>query len=259
MAIKQKKEKNPTKEKKTTKLKGKGGGRLADASVTNEAEIDKMAKIAEEQENSELGIQGILNDKTKKKKKIIRKIKKMVDRTKTYVISEALTLLPEINFTKFDPTVELIVNTVDKGLRVNLQLPHSTGKEVRVAIANDELLKKLETGKIDFDVLVSAPEFMAKLAKYAKLLGPKGLMPNPKNNTISPDPEKLAATFKAGQVTLKTEAEAPIIHTVIGKLSQDKKLLEENCKAILTAITAPKIRSAYLKTTMSPSVKIALA
>jgi len=111
---------------------------------------------------------------------------------------------------------------------------------------------------MDFDVLVAHPSMMAKLAKVARVLGPKGLMPNPKNGTVSPDPEKRAKELSHGQVNFKAEPGNPIVHLPVGKVSFEDKRLVENIQAILSAIGPGKILRATLAATMGPGVKIAI-
>ena len=157
---------------------------------------------------------------------------------------------------KFDETVELHVNTIATGISGNITLPHGAGKKTRVAIATDALIAEIEKGKIDFDVLLSAPEMMPKLAKVAKILGPRGLMPNPKNGTISPKPEELAKKFEEGLMNFKTEAKAPIIHMVVGKMSFGPEKLSENIASAIDAIKKANIINVTLKSSMSPGIKL---
>ena len=140
-------------------------------------------------------------------------------------------MLTKLQRSKFDETVELHINTVETGLSGNITLPHGTGKTIRVAIADDDLLAKVALGKIEFDILLAAPQMMSKLARVAKILGPKGLMPNPKNATLVKDPEKAAQEFKKGQINFRTELKAPIMHLIVGKMSFGAtKLAEGNRK-----------------------------
>ncbi len=201
----------------------------------------------------------------KVKSKKYQEVAKLVDKTKLYSIKEATELVKKTSITKFDGTIEIHINlnpltlagkTEFRGVTI---LPHGTGKEVKVAIADDDLIKTLETGKIEFDVLVAHPTMMAKLAKFARVLGPKGLMPNPKNGTVSPDPEKRAKELKGGEVNFKTEPNNLIIHMGIGKVSFDAKKLQENIEAIILAIGKNKISSLSLSSTMGPGVKVAVA
>ncbi|MDP2934055.1 MAG: ribosomal L1 domain-containing protein, partial [bacterium] len=126
------------------------------------------------------------------------------------------------------------------------------GKE----IATGHFLKNIEEGKIDFAVLLASPAVIPSLAKFAKILGPRGLMPNPKAGTICPDPEKEAEKFSAGQITLKPVSESLVIQTIVGKLSSPAKEIEENIAAIFTALGPAKVSSAFLKSTMSPAVRL---
>jgi len=181
---------------------------------------------------------------------------KLVDKNKFYSLSDALELLPKLKIANFDETVELHMNTAESGMSGNLSLPHGTGKKTKVAIADEKLIAEIEKGKIDFDVLLATPQMMPKLAKVARILGPKGLMPNPKNGTISPKPEDLIKKYEQGQISFKTEAKIPIIHLSVGKLSYGGKKLSENIKTALNTIQINKIRKVVLKSTMSPGIKI---
>ncbi len=173
-----------------------------------------------------------------------------------YKLEEAVSLIKEFSSAKFDETMELHLVVRKSGYSVNVTLPHQFGKQKKVEIANNETLKKLEMGKIDFDVLLATPEMMPKLAPHARFLGPKGLMPNPKNGTIIKT-EKDAAKFNSNSLNLKTEKGAPLIHTSFGKLSQDTKELVTNATAIIDAIGGSKqIIKAFMKSTMSPSIKV---
>ena len=184
---------------------------------------------------------------------------KKIDKKKIYTIKDAVKTLKAISYAKFDESVELHLNTLETGLKGEVTLPHSTGKTVKVAIVDDALLEKIDKGQIDFDVLISHPSFMAKLAKYARVLGPKGLMPNPKAGTIGPEPEKLAEKFKKGSIRWKTEAKAPIIHQMIGKLSAEDKVLIENASAFISSVEAKNITKGFLTATMTPSLQIAIS
>lgn len=242
----------------------KGGERIK--SVGADDDVEKMAKLAEEVEkDQEGGVKNQTKEEKAKKVKVHQRGKAYkaaamkVDPKKVYPISEAVKLLREVSLTKFDPSVEIHLNTKEKGLRGTVAYPHGTGKEIRVAIAEESMIADIEAGKINFDVLIAHPSLMPKLAKVARILGPKGLMPNPKNGTISPDPEKVAAKFKKGEVQWKTEAEFPIVHQLIGKLSFKDKQLEENYDALVKAIGDAKITNATLKSTMSPGIKVQIS
>ena len=140
-----------------------------------------------------------------------------------YPLSTAVKMLREISYSTHK-TVELHLNTKDATLRGELSLPHSMGKQTRIIIFTPEQEAKIKAGKIEFDILLAKPADMARIAPLAKVLGPKGLMPNPKNNTIVADPEKRKAEMEKGALlTYRTEAKNPIIHLAIGNLDQKDK------------------------------------
>jgi len=247
----------------------KGGERVKLVGAQSEEELEKLAKLTEEVEKDQAkGIKVKEAEKPAKKKKVrvrstrYKEALMKVEPGKLYPISDALELLRKITLTKFDGSVELHINTTEKGLRGQVSLPHGTGKKVRVAIADsdtiDKIVSEVEKGRIDFDVLVAHPSVMGKLAKVAKYLGPRGLMPNPKNGTISPTPLKVAKKLEAGEVSWKTESEFPIIHQVIGKMSFKDHQLEENFQAFVKSIGDKKIKSITLKSTMSPGIKVSI-
>lgn len=192
--------------------------------------------------------------------KAIRASKSKVDSQKKYTIEEAVKLLKVTNITKFVATVSLHLNliTKDAPTRVEITFPFAAGKTKRVAIVTDELLADIEKGKIDFDILVTSPAFMPKLAKYAKLLGPKGLMPSPKAGTVAADPEKKAKEFAGGKTVVKAEAKFPLMHVTVGKIDQPEAELLANIRALLDAVKLRNITKATLASTMSPGIKLQL-
>lgn len=189
----------------------------------------------------------------------------LVDKTKTYPPGDAVSLVKKTSLTKFDGSVELHINLnpaslgEKKDMRGSVSLPHGTGKQVRVLIADESIIADVAEGKINFDILVAHPSMMPKLAKVARILGPKGLMPNPKTGTVTEDTAKRAKELTTGKVNFKTEPDQPLIHLLVGKVSfEDKKLLE-NVNAILDAVGRGKIAKATLTSTMGPGVKIEVA
>lgn len=183
----------------------------------------------------------------------------------TYKLTEAVKLVKETSYSKFIGAVELHLVVKKAGLSVNVTLPHSAGKAKRIEIASAKTIEKLKSGKIDFDILLATPEMMPQLIVFARTLGPKGLMPNPKNGTIIksekdlPAGRQVPARFLGNTLSLRTEKDAPLIHTVIGKTDQPDKELAANCEVIITAFGGTKqIVRAFLKATMGPSVRIAL-
>ena len=180
-----------------------------------------------------------------------------IDKTKTYPLADAVKLVKDASFAKFDATVELHATVKKEGLSVNVDLPHATGMKKKIEVADESTLKKLKDGKVDFDVLLATADMMPKLVPFAKILGPKGLMPNPKNGTLIKD-AKDADKFSASTMTIKTERKAPLVHTVVGKVSQEDKELVENIKTVIAAVGERQIVKAYLTATMSPSVRLSL-
>ncbi|MDQ5981954.1 MAG: large subunit ribosomal protein [Patescibacteria group bacterium] len=226
----------------------------------------KVEKGEEENQNQEVKVE-TSNKKSKKKDKKLnvhvrgkkyQEALKKIDEKKEYQLQEAVETLKKITFAKFEESVELHINVLNEGLRGEIELPHSTGKTVRVAIVSDTLLETIDKGIIDFDILIAHPSFMPKLAKYAKTLGPKGLMPNPKAGTISPNPEEAAKKFEKGMLRWKSESKFPIVHQLIGKLPHETNALVENATAFLNSVGRKNIKNAFIKSTMSPSLKLNL-
>lgn len=201
-----------------------------------------------------------------------------------YPIEEALKKVKSESKAKFDASVEVHINLdIDpnkQNIRFSLSLPNGTGKTKKIAVLSsgkvegadvnltEEDLPKIEQGKIkpnvDFDILITEPRYMPVLAKYAKILGPAGAMPNPKNGTVTEEISKSISQFKKGKMEIKTEKMAPIIHTIIGKVSFDEKYLSDNYNELISALKANKpaktvplwIKSVFISSTMGPSVKV---
>lgn len=185
--------------------------------------------------------------------------KKKVESGKTYSIVDALKLLKEVSLAKFDSTVEMHITLAEKGVNKELELPFAAHKSKKVAIADDETIVKIEKGNLDFDILLASPAQMSKLVKLAKVLGPKGLMPNPKNGTVIADPEAKAKLLASKSiVTLKCEKDAPVIHLAIARLSHPEKNITANIKAVLDALATAHMRKVILKSTMSPAIKLTI-
>jgi large subunit ribosomal protein L1 len=245
----------------------KGGEKSKVVGAQSEEEIEKMVKLARDSEEMEKSAES--GEKEGKKKfekkphvrgKRYQEMLTKVEHGKVYGLSEAIKLLRGVHLAKFDESVEVHLNVSEKGLRGQVTLPHGTGKKVRVVIADtdtiDKLIANIEKGVIEFDALVAHPQVMGKLGKVARYLGPRGLMPNPKNGTISPTPEKVAKKLEGGEITWKTESEFPLIHQVVGKLSFKDDQIKENITELFKAIEVSKIKEATLKSTMSPGIKI---
>ncbi len=178
-----------------------------------------------------------------------------VDKGKLYDLKEAVKLVQETSYSSFDGTIEFHATIKKDSFTANVDLPHSTGKSKKVEIANDKTLAKLKKGVVDFDVLLATPDMMPKLVQFAKILGPKGLMPNPKSGTLLKD-AKDAKKFSANSITIKTERKAPLVHIGVGKVSQKQSEVVENVEAVIKAIGPRQILKAFLSPTMGPSVKL---
>lgn len=237
------------KEKRKTHLPGMGGGERVVVVGPSEEELaapvtarkTKKAKFQKQKHSRSKKYQGVVA---------------LVEKNKSYSLSEALELLEKLQRKTFDETVELHINTSADVVSSTVTLPHGAGKKTRVAIASDSLLADLEKGKIEFDILLAEPSMMPKLAKVAKVLGPRGLMPNPKNGTITSDPQSIAKKYETGLLHFKTEQKAPILHLSVGKVSFGKTKLKENIETILNAVKKENIQKAVLKSTMSPGIKL---
>ncbi len=234
--------------------------------------------------------------KASRVKKIVRgkkysKAKKGIE-LREYPVGEAVKKVKEVSIAGFDAAVDAHINLglelgkEDQRVRTFVSLPHGTGKKVKILVfAEAALAQKAEEAGADkigdeslieeisssgkaprFDLIVATPSFMPKVARAAKILGPKGLMPSPKTNTVAEDPAKAVKELKQGKVELKTEAQ-PIIHVSLGKVSFEDKKLIENLKAAVeelnrvqpSKVQGEYIRSVFLAPTMGPSVKVDLA
>lgn len=225
--------------------------------------------------------------KLERRGKNYRKVAEKVDANKVYSLSEAIALATQTNPSKMDASVEVHVRLgvdprqADQNIRTTVVLPHGTGKKIRVAVfapeadaakakkagadiaGDEELAKLLDKGTLDFDVLVATPAYMPKLGKYARLLGPKGLMPNPKSGTVAADVEKAVKEAKAGKVEYRVDKQA-IVHLSIGKVSFGADKLTDNAKAFFGSLAAQKpsslkgnyIKTTAISTTMGPGIKV---
>lgn len=215
-------------------------------------------------------------------------IVKLIDREKLYTVEEAIALAKQTSTVKFDASVELHFKLgidpkqTDQKVRTQVSLPHGTGKKVKVAafvgptkekeageagsdiVGGEELVKKIkETGEADFDVAVAEPAMMKSLAQIAKILGQKGLMPNPKTKTVGEDVGKIVKELKAGRLDIKTD-DTGVVHAVIGKVSFDSAKLLENFQVLKDAIYRARpasvkkdfVKSITISTSMGPGIKI---
>lgn len=257
--------------KKKIRAPGLKGGERMVAVEVGEKDLEKMEKAKKIITETHRKEETTPKDTEKKLRKIkvhqrgknYQKAKKELDtvlkrssQNGKLSLKEAIAVLKKIRFASFDESVELHLNVDKVGLKGEVELPHSTGKSVKVVVVDEKVLAQIEKGKIDFDVLVTHPSFMPKLVKFAKILGPKGLMPNPKAGTISEKPEEVVKKFQKGVLRWKTEPKFPIIHQMIGKISGQEKDLVENASVFINSVGVAHIKSAFIKTTMSPAIKI---
>ena len=222
----------------------------------------------------------------KKHGKRYAELLKKIDKDE-YSLEEAANKVKELKSAKFDETVELALKLgvdprhADQMIRGSVVLPNGTGKAVKVAViakgdkvevakeagadivGEEEILDMLKEGNLDFDILIATPDMMGKLGKFGRVLGPKGLMPNPKTGTVTMDVAQAVKNAKAGQVNFRVDKKGNI-HVGIGKVSFDANKLYENAKEFITKINKMKpasakgryIQNAALSLTMSPSVKL---
>ena len=230
-----------------------------------------------------------VRSKLERRSKQYRTVADKIDFKKTYTVKEALDLVIDTSVTKFDSSVDLVValglNTkkADQNIRDYVILPNGTGRTLRVAVFADDkeaqqaleagadvagkeiFLQTLDAGQTDFDLLITMPHLMVNLSKYAKLLGPKGLMPNPKSGTITKDVVKAVKEAKAGRIEYRVN-EHGLVHLAIGKVSFGADKLADNLQTVMNSIKNNRpasvkgtyIKSAHVSTTMGPGIKMTI-
>lgn len=179
-----------------------------------------------------------------------------VDPQKAYPPEEAAKLAKETSISRFNGSVELHLVLNKENLNTTLELPYSTGKTKRIEVATDETIAKLKEGKIDFDVLLATPQMMPKLVPFAKLLGPRGLLPNPKQGTLVNDPEKAKEKFDGKSLQVKSENKVPLAHLVIAKVSQPEEEIATNLKTIIETVGPRNVKKAVVSASMGPGIKV---
>ncbi len=233
------------------------------------------------------GEKPVTRPKLERRGKKYQEAHKLIEKGKFYTLKDALELAIKTSPVKFDASIEAHVRLgvdprqADQNIRTTIVLPNGNGKTVRVAVfapldvcktakaagadiaEDEEFLKQLDKGLIDFDVLISTPQYMPKLGKYARLLGPKGLMPNPKAGTVTMDVEKAVKESKAGKVEYRVDKQS-IVHIGLGKISFGADKLLENANTFFESLKAQKpaslkgtyVKSIFITTTMGPSIAI---
>ena len=210
-----------------------------------------------------------------------------IEAGKAYTLKEAAELVKEVTFTKFDASVDIDVRLgvdprkANQMVRGTVSLPHGTGKQVRVLVlctadaeagakeagadyvGLDEYIEKIKGGWTDVDVIITQPAIMGKIGALGRVLGPRGLMPNPKSGTVTPDVAKAVKEVKQGKIDFKVD-KGGIVHTSIGKVSFNATQIQENAKAFVDMLVKLKpttakgtyLKSVYLSSTMSPGIKV---
>ncbi|MBP6941889.1 MAG: 50S ribosomal protein L1 [Syntrophorhabdaceae bacterium] len=210
-----------------------------------------------------------------------------IDREKRYDMEEALNLLPQVSFAKFDETVEVAMRLgvdprhADQMVRGSVALPHGLGKKVRVLVfakgqkekeaqdagadfvGAEDMIEKIQKGWLDFDKAIATPDMMGQVSKLGKILGPRGLMPNPKVGTVTFDIAKTVKEMKAGRVEFRVD-KAGNLHVPVGKISFGKEKLMDNLNSLIDAVTRLKpssskgtyVKGIAISTSMSPGIKI---
>lgn len=248
---------------------------------------DTSPQSEEAESNMTKGPRPVTRPKIERRGKKYRDLAKKVEVGKSYSLASALSLASETSPASFDASVEIHAvlgvdpRQADQNVRATVSLPHGTGKTVRVAAfvpdedaaaakkagadvaGEQDVIKLLEKEQLDFDILVATPQQMPKLGKYARLLGPRGLMPNPKSGTVATDVAKAVKEAKGGRVEYRVDKQA-IVHLAIGKVSFGGDKLSDNAKAFFASLQSVKpsslknsyITSVHVTTTMGPGIKV---
>jgi large subunit ribosomal protein L1 len=276
-------------EDNSTKALAKSGKRSAKSlKEVEEKEAKEARKVTSETEDEDSKPKRVITptrSRLERRGKHFRKSAELIEEGKLYNLEHAIEIAKKSSFVKFDATVELHVNLgvdprlADQNIRDTLILPAGTGKKIRIAVltddaaeakkagadaaGNENILNELDKGNLNFDILIATPALMSKLGKYARVLGPRGLMPSPKSGTVTTDVVRAVAEAKAGKVEYRVDSTG-IVHIGIGKVSFTAAQLLENVQAVITSIKGNKpnsIKGIYLKaghltTTMGPSIAI---
>lgn len=282
----------PAEEKKTAKAGKRSEKAIAEAAEKAEKEARKEAgdttpQSDEAEAHTKKGPKPVVRPRLERRGKSYQAVAKNVESTKVYNLAEALEIATKTNPSRFDASVEVHVRLgvdprqADQNIRTTVSLPNGTGKTIRVAVfapdaehaaakkagadivGDEEFIKQLDKEEINFDILVATPQYMPKLGKYARLLGPRGLMPNPKSGTVATDVAKAVTEAKAGKVEYRVDKQA-IVHLAIGKVSFGADKLAVNAKAFFDSLQSQKpsslkggyVKSTSISTTQGPGIKV---
>lgn len=248
---------------------------------------DTTPQSEEAEAHVKKGPKPVTRPRIDRRSKNYRKVAEQVEKDKVYSLADAMEVAVKTNPVKFDASVEVHVRLgvdprqADQNIRATVSLPHGTGKTVRVAVfapegdhaaakkagadvvGDEDFLKQLDKEELNFDVLVATPQYMPKLGKYARLLGPRGLMPNPKAGTVATDVAKAVSDAKTGKVEYRVDKQA-IVHLAIGKVSFGAEKLTQNAKAFFDSLQSQKpaslkvsyVKTTSISTTMGPGIKV---
>ena len=276
-------------EEKFAKAGKKSKKHVEEVKAEEERQARKAERAASDKAAAEKpkGAKPVTRPRIERRGKKYQESAKLVEKGKVYGLKEAIELAIKTNPAKFDASLEAHVRLgvdprqADQNIRTTIVLPNGNGKTVRVAVfapldvckaakaagadiaEDEEFLKQLDKGTIDFDILISTPAYMPKLGKYARLLGPKGLMPNPKAGTVTMDVEKAVKESKAGKVEYRVDKQA-IVHIGLGKVSFGADKLLANANTFFDSLKAQKpaslkgtyVKSVFITTTMGPSIAV---
>ena len=275
----------PAEDEKFAKAGKKSKKHVEEVKAEEERQARKAEKAAEPEKK--VGPKPVTRTRLERRGKNYRKAVEKIENGKVYSLTDAIKLAIETSPVKFDATVEMHFRLgvdprqADQNIRATVTLPAGTGKTVRVAVfapldiakaakaagadiaEDEEFTKRLDKEQLDFDVLISTPQYMPKLGKYARLLGPKGLMPNPKAGTVTTDIEKAVKEAKAGKIEYRVDKQA-IVHVGLGKVSFGADKIAENVNAFIESLKSQKpasikgqyVKSVFISTTMGPSIQV---
>lgn len=272
----------------------KAGKRSAKALAEAEAKVEKEARkesgdtsSVDGEPSQAKGPKPVTRPLIERRGKAYRKAAELVDSATLYSLEDAVEIASKTSPSKFDASVEVHVRLnvdprqADQNIRATVSLPHGTGKTIRVAVfapeadhkaasaagadvvGDEEMIAQLDKEVIDFDVLIATPQYMPRLGKYARLLGPRGLMPNPKSGSVATDVAKAVSEAKAGKVEYRVDKQA-IVHLSIGKVSFGAEKLAENARAFFDSLLSQKptsikggfVKSINMSTTQGPGIKV---
>jgi len=244
----------------------------ADADQVVPAEVaaihtdNESAKAAAKTTKSKKAVAPVAKNKSSERSAKYKKASEMVEKGKLYSLEDALELVKKTSFSSFDGGVELHLRLNKKKAKGGTEssrgvfhLPHGSSKQKKIIILDEKKIEEIaKTKKIDFDVAIASPELMPKVAKIAKILGPKGKMPDPKSGTVTTDPKKAIEEINSGKIEYRIDS-SNNVHQLIGRVSWDATKLNENAKAILNSVSRGRIAAVYVTASMGPSIAVDLS